>query len=133
MRAHRLSATGPAERGSATVLGLGAILLLLTLLIGFLVVGAAVRTSLLARGAADSAALAGSAVLLDGADTGTACSTAADLAAANGADLVDCAPDGDSDGETLARLRVEVAVRVPGLPGLRAHATARAGAVQHAP
>lgn len=120
---------GRADRGSATVLGLGAILLLLSLLLGFLVVGAAVRASLLARGAADSAALAGSVELLEGADTATACGAAADLAAANGADVVACGPDGGADAQVMARLRVEVAVPVPGLGGVRAHATARAGAV----
>src|SRR5699024_1509949 len=78
------------ERGSATVLGIGAILLLLSVLVGFLVLGAAVHGSLRARAAADAAALAGAAVLLEGALEDTACAAAGELAAANGGRLLSC-------------------------------------------
>nr|WP_256838547.1 Rv3654c family TadE-like protein [Ornithinimicrobium sp. HY1745] len=117
------------ERGSATVLGLGAILLMLAVLIGFLVLGAAVRGSLQARAAADAAALAGAGVLLEGGDEATACGAAGDLAAANGADLLRCEPAAGTTETVTARLQVEVALTVTGLPGLRAHAVAHAGAV----
>lgn len=117
------------ERGSATVLGLGAILLMLAVLVGFLLVGAAVRGSLQARAAADAAALAGAGVLLEGGDEATACAAAGDLAVANGADLLRCEGDAASTETVTAHLQVEVALTMPGLPGLQAHAVAEAGAV----
>lgn len=120
---------GSPERGSATVLGLGAVLLVLSVLVGFLLVGAAVCGSLAARAAADAAALAGAAVLVEGGEMAAACSAAADLARVNGAQLDGCDATGGSDAQVRARLRVVVTVPLPGLRGVQAQATAHAGAV----
>ena len=117
------------ERGSATVLGLGAILLMLAVLMGFLVLGSAVRASLQARAAADAAALAGAGVLLEGGDVASACAVAGDLSAANGAELLHCVAEDASTATVTARLRVEVMLGVPGVPSLQARAEAHAGAV----
>lgn len=116
------------ERGSATVLGLGALLLLITLLVALLALGAALHASLRARAAADAAALAGAAVLLEGGDTDAACEAAHSLARANGGEIEVCASS--PGGETVtAVLRIEVLVPVPVLDGTHARAVARAGAV----
>lgn len=117
------------ERGSATVLGIGAILLILSVLVGFLVLGAAVHGSLRARAAADAAALAGAAVLLEGGPEVRACATAGELAAANGGTLLSCEQQGGDTATTAARLRVKVEVAIPGLRQLEAQAVAHAGAV----
>lgn len=116
------------DRGSATILGLGAILLLLSVLAALLVLGAAVQGSLRARGAADGAVLAGAGVLLQGGDAEAACAAAETLAAANGGYLVRCEPQ-PGGPSTTAVLRVEVEVEVPALRGAKARAVARAGAV----
>ncbi len=117
------------DRGSATVLGLGMILVLLVLLAGFLLLGAAVHSSLRARGAADAAALAGAGALLEGQGRDAACALAADLAQRNGARLVTCRAEPGTDGRVRASVRVEVALAVPGLGGTEARGVARAGAV----
>lgn len=122
---HRL---GGQERGSATVLGLGAVLLLVTLLAALLVLGVALRAGLQARAAADVASLAGAAVLLEGGTTESACSAAGRLAERNGAAVLRCGPGSAGEAAT-AVLRVEVTVPVPVLPGARAGAVAQAGAV----
>lgn len=116
------------ERGSATVLGLGVILLLLSLLATFLMLAASLQASLQARAAADSAALAGAAVILEGGDLSAACTAAGELAQANGARLEQCAAQADGEN-TTAVLTVSVGRPVAVLDGLVAHATARAGAV----
>lgn len=118
---------GP-DRGSGTVLGVGAILLLLSLLAAFLLLAAAVQGSLRARAAADAAALAGAAVLLEGGDVRAACGEATELAAANGARLTECTRVTGGHG-VAAAVRVEVQVPVPALDGAVATAVARAGAV----
>ncbi|WP_162802171.1 Rv3654c family TadE-like protein [Ornithinimicrobium murale] len=124
------------ERGSATVLGLGAILLTLSLLLALLVLGAAVHGSLQARAAADAAALAGAGVLLEGGDEAAACAAAKKLSTANGGQLLHCehrtdAARGTTGTATTARLRVEVGITVSGLRSLQARAVAHAGAVPH--
>lgn len=117
------------DRGSATVLGLGAILLMLAVLMGFLVLGSAVRASLQARAAADAAALAGAGVLLEGGDEASACDVAGELSAANGAELLHCEGNDGGTATVTARLRVEVTLAVPGVPRWQARAVAHAGAV----
>lgn len=117
------------ERGSATVLAVGAILLLVSVLVAFLLVGAAVQGSLRARAAVDAAALAGAGVLLEGGSTDAACAAAADLAHANGARVLTCDRQVRDFGPAL---RVEVVVAVPALRGAEAHAVAHAGLVPKA-
>lgn len=116
------------ERGSATVLGVGAVLLLFTLLVAFLHIGAAHLGSLAARTAADHAALAGVGVLRAGGDHAAACAEAARVATANRARLVSCDPRPQTV-EVRSSLGVEVAVPVPVLGGQEARARAAAGLV----
>lgn len=118
------------ERGSATVLAVGAILLMVSVLVAFLLVGAAAQGSLRARAAADAAALAGAGVLLEGGSMGAACGAAVDLASANGARLLTC--DAAQVASSGPALRVAVAVAVPALRGAEAHAVALAGLVPKA-
>ncbi len=105
------------------------ILLLVSVLTGFLLVGAVVHGSLRARAAADTAALAGAGALLDGRAQGEACAVAAELADANGAHLDRCELLPGTAEQVTAHLRVEVVLRVDVLGGLDARAVAHAGAV----
>jgi secretion/DNA translocation related TadE-like protein len=124
----RQSAARDRERGSATILTLTAVLLLLSLLTAFLLVAAALHGSQRARAAADAAALAGAGILLEGGTPTSACAAAAELARANGAKLLRCEEQYRGASHATS-LRVEVAVQVPALRGAHAHAVAHAGAV----
>lgn len=83
----------PAERGAATVLVVAVAGLLVLLGAAAGVVGAIVAAHRVAQSAADLAALAGAATLADhsGRDP---CTTAGQVASANGADLGGCAVEG---------------------------------------
>ncbi|HVU60280.1 MAG TPA: Rv3654c family TadE-like protein [Mycobacteriales bacterium] len=112
--------TADATRGSATVLMLAGIGLVLVLTGVVVMVGVADQVRHRAGAAADAAALAAAASALDGENA--ACDRGADLAARNGATLVSCSiTDGISD--------VTVAMTAPGvLAGLGpVRARARAG------
>lgn len=109
---------------------MGAILLLVSVLVAFLLVGAAAQGSLRARAAADAGALAGAGVLLEGGSMDAACAAAADLAAANGARVLSC--DARQVASSGPALRLEVVVPVPVLRGAEAHAVAHAGLVPQA-
>lgn len=80
------------ERGSATVLAVAAIAVVLSLATAALVVTATVRDVHAARGAADLAALAAAGPLAVGAEPD--CGAARRVAAANSAVLSTCASDG---------------------------------------
>lgn len=110
------------------MLGVGSVLLLFTLLVAFLHIGAAHLGSLAARAAADHSALAGVGVLQVGGGHAAACAEAAEVAAANRAQLVSCQPGSGTDG-VRSSLVVEVAVAVPVLGGAQARARAEAGLV----
>lgn len=85
--------TRSADRGNATVLAAIGGAALLAVLIVALQIGGAVIARHRAESAADLAVLAGAADLLSG--NGSGCDTAGSVAAANGATMVSCAPDGD--------------------------------------
>lgn len=107
------------ERGSATVLVVAGIGVMVLLLAGALVLTSAVVASHRARAAADLAALAGAQVLVDG-DAREPCDVASGVATRNSSALVECQVAGDD-------LTVTVATRA-GWPGLgSARARARAG------
>lgn len=107
------------ERGSATVLALGVIAVLILLLGGALTVARVVRSAGQAAAAADMAALAG-ARLLQTSSAAVACAEAARSANGNEAVLVSCVAQGQD-------LLVQVSVTT-GLPGTGpAVARARAG------
>ncbi len=81
----------PAERGSAMLLVVSCVAVLLLLGCALGVVAAMVRAHRVAQSAADLAALAAAGALAGGAD---ACGAGAELASANGARLVGCAVRG---------------------------------------
>lgn len=108
----------PSERGAATVLVVAFLGLLLLLGAALGVVGAMVRAHRGAQAAADLAALAAASALADGAD---ACAAAAEIAAANGATVLTCAPAGRD-------ARVTVRVDGPRWLGQTADLTAEARA-----
>ena len=109
---------GDRERGSATVLGVVAIGVVMLCLTGALALLSAVQASHRARAAADLAALAGAQVLI-AADARSPCDVAANVAARNGGSLVDCSIVGDD-------LTVSVATTAswPGFGPARARARA---------
>lgn len=106
------------ERGSATVLvvmGIGVVLLCLT---GALALLSAVQASHRARAAADLAALAGARMLMGG-EVGSPCDVAAEVAARNGGSLMECSVSGDD-----VTVSVAIRARWPGLGPARAKARA---------
>lgn len=113
------------ERGSATVLGLGVIALVLTMWIAALVLGAVVLGSGRARTAADLAAVGGAQVLLHGAQESAACTRAAEVAQANGADLTSCSVSVAVAGQGPSiEVIVQVATGLSSWPAVRARAHA---------
>jgi secretion/DNA translocation related TadE-like protein len=110
----------PGERGSATVVMVGVIAVVLMLTISGLVLASAVLASHRARAAADLAALAAAGVLMRGEPANAACESAAQVAAANHGRVQLCLASG-----TEVRLSVAVPAAVKGL-GV-ATARARAG------
>jgi secretion/DNA translocation related TadE-like protein len=124
-----VGAPGGAERGSATVLTVGALLALVLVLGGVLVVAGTVRDVHRARAAADLSALA--AVWAVARGGGVDCGAGASVARANAALLTGCAEQGD--GSVVVSVVVERRWPVPWsrLPGV-ATARARAGVVDGA-
>lgn len=106
------------QRGSATLLTVALLGLLLLVGAALGVVAAMVWSHRVAQSSADLAALAGATGLQQGAD---ACSAAAGIADANGARLVSCSADGE---EVL----VEVTVTGPRWLGQQGDLSARARA-----
>ena len=100
----------PGDRGSATVVMLGVIAAVLTLMVSGLLLAGAVLASHRARAAADLAALAAAGVLMRGHPAGLACESAAQVAAANHGRLQQCIASG-----TEVRLSVAVPAGVRGL------------------
>lgn len=96
------------DRGSATVLMLGAVCALLTLTLSGVALSDAVIASHRARAAVDLAALAGAEVLLRGGGQGAACAAATMTATANGARTTRCSLVGPS---VLVGVSVPVGVR----------------------
>jgi secretion/DNA translocation related TadE-like protein len=115
----------PGERGAATILALSIISVLLAVTVGGLALSSAVVASHQARLAADLAALAGAAELIDGAPAEAACAQASRVASVNHADLATCATEG---------LTVDLTVHVSAPPWTEpARARARAGPGQTDP
>lgn len=118
------------DRGSATVLTLGAVGAVVLVLTGVLVLAGAVRDVHRVRAAADLAALAAAGSAVSG--SGIDCGVGASVAAANGAVLSRCSPE--PDGSVV--VTVVVGRRwMPGWGGFPAavSAHARAGVVDAAP
>lgn len=111
------------DRGSATVLVLGIVGVLLTLTIAAMTLLAVVCATHRAASAADLGALAGALHLSMGEDPGVACERARVLVAANGARLATCSVAAD---EVLIEVCARIPATMPGLPE-EAQARARAG------
>ncbi|MCH7229522.1 flp pilus-assembly TadE/G-like family protein [Glycomyces sp. L485] len=118
----RESASERGERGSATVLSVGVVAALVLFATAFAAVGQASAARHRAQGAADAAALAGAARVLLG--DGAACDAAAELVAANGAELEGCVVED-------LEVTVHVAADPVGVPAAfgPARAVSRAGPV----
>lgn len=111
------------DRGSATVLTVGAVAAVVLVLAGVLVVSGVVRDVHRARTAADLAALAAAGPLSSGG--GADCELAVSVAAANGAVLTGCAVG--ADGSVLVSASVDRRW-APGWEGLPATVSGRARA-----
>ncbi|MDN5795963.1 MAG: flp pilus-assembly TadE/G-like family protein [Intrasporangium sp.] len=107
------------DRGSATVLVVGAIAALLVMTAGALTVASVVTASHRARLAADLAAIAAAMSLRETNDPGSACTRAAGIAAGNGGRVTACRTDGHA-------VTITVEVRASRWPS-PAVARARAG------
>lgn len=114
------------ESGSATVLAVGLIAVLLTVTVAALVVLGAIRSVHAARAAADLAALAGAGHLQEQGDPGAACRVAERIAARQRATVVACEVGA---GEIVTvTTSVGIPLRPPGVPE-SAQGRARAGPV----
>ncbi|HVQ52021.1 MAG TPA: Rv3654c family TadE-like protein [Mycobacterium sp.] len=120
MRRSRRPSLVHAERGSASLVAVAMMMVLLTITIGGVYVGSAVIARHRAQAAADLAAIAAAMHLAAG--TGAACSQAAALASAMSAAVIRCEVE-DLD----VVITVETRVSLGRIGGGVARATARAG------
>ena len=111
---------GRRDRGSATVVVLAAVAVVLAMTVGALSVVSAVVAAHRAQAAADLAALAAAAVFVRGEPSAAACGRGADVAARNGARLAAC--------RTWPDLSVELVVQVEARMARVGTATARSRA-----
>lgn len=117
---------GAPERGSGTVLAVGLVGVLASLLVAGLLVAAVATAGQRARTAADLAVLAVAGRTLEGHPVGDACATGARIAAAHDVSVVDCQASTTPEG--FPRAEVEVTAQVRGTPWV-ARARAAAGGV----
>lgn len=92
------------SRGSATVLVLGAVAVLLVTMVGGLCVVSAVVAAHRAHSAADLAALAAAAALVAGESSATACGRGAAVAAGNRGYLTSCTAGPDFTAELVVQV-----------------------------
>ncbi|MDO5712163.1 MAG: flp pilus-assembly TadE/G-like family protein [Micrococcales bacterium] len=116
---------GQSERGSGTVLALAILLAISSLLVAAVLYGAVVIATHRARSAADLAALAASARLLEGDSPGVACAQAARVAQVNGGRILACRVAKAREGTVETEVGVELPRACRGLGSARA--VARAG------
>lgn len=124
--------SGPGDRGSGTVLAVGLVGVLSTLLVAGLLVATVAVQGQRVRTAADLAALAAAGRVLEGGAEEEACRSARVVAQRNGAHLAGCALDADgaatAAGLPLPSVEV-VVVRGVADTGWQVSARARAGGV----
>jgi secretion/DNA translocation related TadE-like protein len=113
------------DRGSATVLVVAAVALVVVVLVGGLALGSAVVATHRARAAADLAALAAAQAVQQGMAPTAACASAASVTSRNGARPAGCTVGGD--GSVTCRATVVPSLVLPGSPQRTTTATARAG------
>ena len=108
------SRSGPRDRGSASVLMLGVMVVVMTLSFAAMVIAGYLVSAHRARGTADLAALSGAAAYQRGDD---ACGEAKRTARRNGAAVVGCEQVGDLvDFVVSVEVRVDVRTGFRGLP-----------------
>ncbi|XVX20882.1 Rv3654c family TadE-like protein [Actinomycetota bacterium] len=117
-------ADGARERGSGTVLVVGAIGAVLVLVIGAMSVVSTVRATHTARAGADLGALAAAATWQSGGSSAQACAAAGTVATRNRTAMTSCGVDGT--GVAMVRVRAAISAPLPGLPRT-ADGAARAG------
>ena len=114
-----------ADAGSATVLALGVIAVLLMVTLAGLAVLSAVQAVHAARSVADLAALAGAAHYQEQLDPGPACEESRRIASRHGARLIGCEIGGG--GDATVTTSVTIRHRLAGVGPDRAEGRARAG------
>jgi secretion/DNA translocation related TadE-like protein len=117
-------APAPGEQGSATVITLGAVGVLVLVMVGGVALGSAVAAMHRARSAADLGALAAAGTLAASASPLDACAAGAEVVRANRATQTSCRTY--PDGSVILAVAVPPALVWPGLDPT-ARATARAG------
>jgi secretion/DNA translocation related TadE-like protein len=100
---------GQRDRGSATVVVLAAVAVVLAMTVGALSVVSAVVAAHRAQAAADLAALATAAVFVRGEPSGVACGRGADIAARNGGRLAACRTGPDLSVELVVHVEAGMA------------------------
>lgn len=113
------------DRGSSTVLALGVIAVMLSLMVAGLAVLSAVHAAHVARSSADLAALAGAIEYQERSTRGAACAEARRIARGHGARLVSCGVAGR--GVVTVTTSVPIAHRLVGVGPTHAEGRARAG------
>lgn len=113
------------DRGSSTVLALGLIAVMLSLMIGGLAVLSAVRAAHVARSSADLAALAGATEYQETRVRGAACAEARRIARRHGSRQVSCSVT--SGGVVTVTTSVPITHRLAGVGPDHAEGRARAG------
>jgi secretion/DNA translocation related TadE-like protein len=124
-RTRRAGGEGRGDRGGSTVLAVAAAGVLLMVLVGGLALASAVTAGRRAESAADLASLGGAVSWAAGSSAASACARGQQVAARNGALLVECvvAPD----GSVTVTATVHVGLVLPAVGGHVARARARAG------
>ena len=115
------------ERGSSTVLAVGLIAVLLTVILAALAVLSAVRAAHIARSAADLSALAAAIQLQQSADGQGACAEARRVAGRHDARVITC--DVGGGGAVTVTVSARIPLRLGGVGPDHAEGEARAGPV----
>lgn len=118
-----------AGRGSGTVAGLIAMLVVFVMLGAASVMGTVAVAKATAGTAADEAVLAAAARLYEGSDAERACAIASAVAQRNGAAMRACSVQGEDAIVTVEANTNGLAVAGRALPGVRIRAVARAGPI----
>ncbi|CAN5608257.1 hypothetical protein BH23ACT6_BH23ACT6_10900 [soil metagenome] len=118
------------EAGSATVLAVGLIAVMVTILVAMTLLGAAVSARQQAQLAADLGAVAGAQVLRQGGEATAVCDRVARFVQDNGADLDRCTVRSGGAAGERPDVVVGATVRPRLGPGWIARANARAGLVE---
>ncbi|MGB5952771.1 MAG: Rv3654c family TadE-like protein [Ornithinimicrobium sp.] len=115
------------EQGSATVLALGVLGVVISLMVAVAVLGAVVAARQQAQLAADLGAVAGAQFLRSGVDASAVCGRASRFVKDNGAQMEECAVRTTGTPSVASSVLVTAGIRLPVGSGWTARASARAG------